>query len=161
VGEYEAGAWIIQAPASSGVGSDEHEVGEEVRKTPTAPTAPTAHTSKPKKTRKTADLVPSIRGRYQGLRAIKSPARAMKVDYTDRTKIPQMSVLPMMRSMRAVFCRTLRQKIFQSNVPVSYGGRPPHIHVRVRAPGYEELVTQHYPERRQRKANFDLVLVAD
>jgi catechol 1,2-dioxygenase len=49
---------------------------------------------------------------------------------------------------------------FQSNVPVSYGGRPPHIHVRVRAPGYEELVTQHYPEHGQRKAKFDLVLVA-
>ena len=49
---------------------------------------------------------------------------------------------------------------FESNVPVSYGGRPPHIHVRVRASGYEELVTQHYPERSQRKANFDLVLVA-
>ena len=48
----------------------------------------------------------------------------------------------------------------ESNVPVSYGGRPPHIHVRVRAAGYEELVTQHYPERGQRKANFDLVLVA-
>jgi len=48
----------------------------------------------------------------------------------------------------------------ESNVPVSYGGRPPHIHVRVRAPGYGELVTQHYPERGQRKANFDLVLVA-
>ena len=49
---------------------------------------------------------------------------------------------------------------FESNVPVSYGGRPPHIHVRVRAPGYEELVTQHYPERGQRRAIFDLVLVA-
>jgi protocatechuate 3,4-dioxygenase beta subunit len=49
---------------------------------------------------------------------------------------------------------------FQSNVPVSYGGKPPHIHVRVRASGYEELVTQHYQERGQRKANFDLVLVA-
>jgi protocatechuate 3,4-dioxygenase beta subunit len=48
----------------------------------------------------------------------------------------------------------------ESNVPVSYGSRPPHIHVRVRAPGYEELVTQHYPERGQRKANFDLVLLA-
>jgi protocatechuate 3,4-dioxygenase beta subunit len=48
----------------------------------------------------------------------------------------------------------------ESNVPVSYGGRPPHIHVRVRAPGYEELVTQHYPKRGQRKANFELVLVA-
>ena len=50
---------------------------------------------------------------------------------------------------------------FQSNVPVSYGGKPPHIHVRVRASGYEELVTQHYQERGQRKANFDLVLVAE
>jgi protocatechuate 3,4-dioxygenase beta subunit len=50
---------------------------------------------------------------------------------------------------------------FESIVPVSYGGRPPHIHVRVRAPGYEELVTQHYPERSQRKANFDLVLVRE
>jgi catechol 1,2-dioxygenase len=49
----------------------------------------------------------------------------------------------------------------ESNVPVSYGGRPPHIHVRVRAPGYEELDTQHYPERGQRKANFDLVLVGE
>jgi protocatechuate 3,4-dioxygenase beta subunit len=48
---------------------------------------------------------------------------------------------------------------FESNVPVSYGGRPPHIHVQVRAPGYEELVTQHYPQRGQRKANFDLVLL--
>jgi catechol 1,2-dioxygenase len=50
---------------------------------------------------------------------------------------------------------------FESNVPVSYGSRPPHIHVRVRAPGYKELVTQHYPERGQRKANFDLVLLAE
>jgi len=50
---------------------------------------------------------------------------------------------------------------FERNVPVSYGGRPPHIHVRVTAPGFEELVTQHYPERGQRKATFDLVLVAE
>jgi protocatechuate 3,4-dioxygenase beta subunit len=32
----------------------------------------------------------------------------------------------------------------ESNVPVSYGCRPPHIHVRVRAPSHEELVTQQY-----------------
>jgi catechol 1,2-dioxygenase len=49
----------------------------------------------------------------------------------------------------------------ESNVPGSYGGRPPHIHVRVRASGYGELVTQHYPQRGQRKANFDLVLVEE
>ena len=47
---------------------------------------------------------------------------------------------------------------FESNVPVSYGGRPPHIHVRVTAPGYRELVTQHYPDVGQTEANFDLVL---
>jgi protocatechuate 3,4-dioxygenase beta subunit len=49
----------------------------------------------------------------------------------------------------------------ESNVPVSYSGRPPHIHVRVRVPGYEELITQHFPQRGQRKANFDLVLAAE
>ena len=50
---------------------------------------------------------------------------------------------------------------FESNVPVSYGGRPPHIHVRVTAPGFEELVTQHYPKPGQKEAHFDLVLVAE
>jgi protocatechuate 3,4-dioxygenase beta subunit len=59
-----------------------------------------------------------------------------------------------------VFAGQRAEYRLESNVPVSYGGRPPHIHVRVRAPGYEELVTQHYPERGQRKANFDLVLLA-
>jgi catechol 1,2-dioxygenase len=47
---------------------------------------------------------------------------------------------------------------FESNVPVSYGGRPPHIHIRVTAPGYRELVTQHYPDAGQTEAHFDLVL---
>ena len=47
---------------------------------------------------------------------------------------------------------------FESNVPVSYGGRPPHIHIRVTAPGFRELVTQHYPEDGQTEANFDLIL---
>jgi protocatechuate 3,4-dioxygenase beta subunit len=47
---------------------------------------------------------------------------------------------------------------FESNVPVSYGGRPPHIHVRVTAPGYRDLVTQHYPDAGRTEARFDLVL---
>ncbi len=47
---------------------------------------------------------------------------------------------------------------FESNVPVPYGGRPPHIHVKVTAPGYRELVTQHYPQPGQTQATFDLVL---
>ena len=47
---------------------------------------------------------------------------------------------------------------FESNVPVAYGGRPPHIHIRVDAPGYRELVTQHYPDADRTEANLDLVL---
>ena len=47
---------------------------------------------------------------------------------------------------------------FESNVPVSYGGRPPHIHIRVTASGYRDLVTQHYPDAGQTQATFDLVL---
>jgi protocatechuate 3,4-dioxygenase beta subunit len=47
---------------------------------------------------------------------------------------------------------------FESNVPVSYSNRPPHIHIRVTAPGYRELVTQHYPDAGQTEADFDLVL---
>ena len=48
---------------------------------------------------------------------------------------------------------------FESNFPGLYENRPPHIHVRVTAPGHQELVTQHYPEAGQTEATFDLVLV--
>jgi protocatechuate 3,4-dioxygenase beta subunit len=47
---------------------------------------------------------------------------------------------------------------FQSNKPVGYGGRPPHIHIRVAARGYRVLVTQHYPRGSRTTATFDLVL---
>ncbi len=47
---------------------------------------------------------------------------------------------------------------FESNVPPPYSFRPPHIHIRVTSPGYEDLVTQHYPERGAREATFELVL---
>jgi catechol 1,2-dioxygenase len=47
---------------------------------------------------------------------------------------------------------------FESNVPAPYENRPPHIHLRVTAPGYRDLVTQHYPEAGQTEASFDLVL---
>jgi protocatechuate 3,4-dioxygenase beta subunit len=47
---------------------------------------------------------------------------------------------------------------FQSNRPVGYGGRPPHIHIRVTARGYRVLVTQHYPRGSRTSATFDLVL---
>lgn len=43
--------------------------------------------------------------------------------------------------------------------PPSYSFRPPHIHIRVEAPGYGILVTQHYPEEEASGATFDLILV--
>jgi protocatechuate 3,4-dioxygenase beta subunit len=48
---------------------------------------------------------------------------------------------------------------FESDFPRSYGGRPAHIHVRVTAPGYKTLVTQHYPKAGDTAVHYDLVLV--
>jgi protocatechuate 3,4-dioxygenase beta subunit len=48
---------------------------------------------------------------------------------------------------------------FESHVPPPYYGRPPHIHLRVSARGFDTLVTQHYPEEGGRKGTFDIVLV--
>ena len=48
---------------------------------------------------------------------------------------------------------------FESHVPPSYEGRPPHIHLLVSAPGYAELVTQHYPAGGAAAGLMDLVLV--
>jgi virginiamycin B lyase len=50
---------------------------------------------------------------------------------------------------------------FESNAPPPYGGRPPHIHVRVTATGYETLVTQYYPQAGQAEGTFDLVLLPE
>lgn len=47
---------------------------------------------------------------------------------------------------------------FQSSKPPSYGGRPPHIHLRVTAAGHRTLVTQHYPKPAANRAVFELVL---
>ena len=48
---------------------------------------------------------------------------------------------------------------FESNYPPQYSFRPPHIHLKVTAPGFRTLVTQHYPQKGQTQATFDLVLV--
>lgn len=48
---------------------------------------------------------------------------------------------------------------FESNPPPPYAGRPPHIHIRITATGFQPLVTQHYPQSGEREAVFDLVLV--
>ena len=48
---------------------------------------------------------------------------------------------------------------FESNFPPGYSGRPPHIHIRVSANGFEILATQHYPAAGHKAGKFDLVLV--
>ena len=48
---------------------------------------------------------------------------------------------------------------FESNYPPKYSFRPPHIHIRVSAPGFKTLVTQHYPKEGDQQAAFDLVLI--
>lgn len=49
---------------------------------------------------------------------------------------------------------------FESHVPPAYEGRPPHIHLRLSAPGHVTLVTQHYPAEGAVSATMDLVLAA-
>ncbi len=58
-----------------------------------------------------------------------------------------------------VFADKSGSYMFESNVPGTYGGRPPHIHLRVTADGFRTLVTQHYPEQGNKEAAFDLVLL--
>lgn len=48
---------------------------------------------------------------------------------------------------------------FVSHLPGRYGSRPPHIHLIVNAPGFEELITQHYLAPGAGEAVFDLVLI--
>ncbi len=50
---------------------------------------------------------------------------------------------------------------FESNFPPPYSGRPPHLHLRVTAGGYQPLVTQYYPVEGQTEGIFDLVLMPD
>ncbi len=47
---------------------------------------------------------------------------------------------------------------FESNKPMDYVGRLPHIHMRITAKGHEELITQHYPQKDAVRAEFDIVL---
>jgi len=50
---------------------------------------------------------------------------------------------------------------FESHVPVNFGSRPPHIHMIVNAQGFQELITQHYPEQGTHEGVFDLVLIPE
>jgi len=48
---------------------------------------------------------------------------------------------------------------FESHVPVNFGSRPPHIHMVVNAPGFQELITQYYPKKGAEVGLFNLVLI--
>jgi protocatechuate 3,4-dioxygenase beta subunit len=50
---------------------------------------------------------------------------------------------------------------YETVAPGRYPGRPPHLHVRVSAPGHRTLVTQLYPGDGQRSLSSDFVLLPD
>jgi protocatechuate 3,4-dioxygenase beta subunit len=50
---------------------------------------------------------------------------------------------------------------YETVAPGRYPGRPPHLHVKVTAPGHRTLVTQLYPRDGQHAISTDFVLVAD
>jgi protocatechuate 3,4-dioxygenase beta subunit len=50
---------------------------------------------------------------------------------------------------------------YETDFPGRYPGRPPHVHVRVTAPGHRLLVTQVYPQPAQTTLAVDLVLVPE
>lgn len=47
----------------------------------------------------------------------------------------------------------------ETDPPPPYVSRPPHIHIRVAADGFQTLVTQHYLQKGNTAAIFDLVLL--
>jgi protocatechuate 3,4-dioxygenase beta subunit len=46
-----------------------------------------------------------------------------------------------------------------TDFPPPYLTRPSHIHILVEAPGFQRLITQHYPTKGAKAATFDLVLI--
>lgn len=58
-----------------------------------------------------------------------------------------------------LFSRPNGRYSFSSHFPGQYGSRPPHIHLIVNAPGFEELITQHYLQPGTQGGVFDLVLI--
>jgi len=47
----------------------------------------------------------------------------------------------------------------ETDIPGEYLTRPAHIHIRVSAPGFRTLVTQHYLRRGTTSSVFDLTLI--
>lgn len=49
---------------------------------------------------------------------------------------------------------------YETSFPGRYPGRPPHLHLKVTAPGHRPLVTQLYPTAGQTSITTDIVLTA-
>lgn len=56
------------------------------------------------------------------------------------------------------FARDNGRYHFSSHFPGQYGSRPPHIHLIVNAPGFDELIIQHYLLPGAGEAVFDPIL---
>lgn len=50
---------------------------------------------------------------------------------------------------------------FETDSPPSYFFRPPHIHFKISAYGYQTLTTQVYPKKGQSTIGFDFVLIKE
>jgi protocatechuate 3,4-dioxygenase beta subunit len=50
---------------------------------------------------------------------------------------------------------------YETDFPVRYFGRPPHLHIRISAPGHRTLITQLYPKPGQTSLTVDFVLVSE
>ena len=50
---------------------------------------------------------------------------------------------------------------YETVAPGRYPGRPPHVHVKISAPGHRTLVTQLYPRDGQRAIATDFVLLSE
>jgi len=50
---------------------------------------------------------------------------------------------------------------YETDLPIGYFGRPPHLHVRVTASRHRTLITQLYPKPGQTSLTIDFVLVAE
>lgn len=48
---------------------------------------------------------------------------------------------------------------YETDTPGRYPGRPPHLHLRISAPGHRTLVTQLYPKPGDTALQVDLVIV--
>jgi protocatechuate 3,4-dioxygenase beta subunit len=50
---------------------------------------------------------------------------------------------------------------YETDSPGRYPGRPPHVHVRITAPGHRPLITQLYPRPGETKVDTDFVLLPE